>query len=129
MRFWVRFLKEKRVAAVLYLITIFLFLAVGVLYHIENFSGLLYAALLTLIFWGTVGIWKGIVYVERCRKLEATERHYEQSGELLTEGLREGGDTFREELLNLLEAVSAAQQAERGEWEAKAAERNDYYLM
>ena len=129
MRFWIRFLKEKRVAVALCLTTIFLFLAVGGLYHIENFSKLLYAALLTLVLWGAVGIWRGIVYVERCRKLEATEKHYEQSGELLTEGLGEGSDTFKEELLNLLEAVGAAQQAERGVWEAKAADRNDYYLM
>ncbi len=129
MRYWIRFLKEKRVTAALYFITLFLFLAVGGLYHIENFPKLWYAALLTLIFWGAAGIWRGAAYVGRCRKLEATARHYEQSSELLTGGLREEKETLWEELLNLLETVSAAQQAERGEWEAKAADRNDYYLM
>lgn len=129
MRFWIRFLKEKRVAAVLYFSTVFLFLAVGGLYHIENFPKLLYAALLTLILWGAVGIWQGTAYVKRCRRLENAARHYEQSGELQAEGLREDGNTLWEELLDLLEAVSAVQQAERGEWEAKAADNNDYYLM
>lgn len=129
MKFWIRFLKEKKAAASLYFGTAFLFLAVGGLYHIENFPKLLYAALLTLILWGLAGIWQGINYVKRCRRLEDTARHYEQSGELQTEGLREGSDTLWEELLDLLETVGAAQQAERGKWEAKAADRNDYYLM
>lgn len=128
-RFWIRYLREKRVAAALYFSTVLLFLAVGGLYHIENLPKLLYAASLTLICWGAAGIWRGIAYVGRCRKLEATARHYEQSSELLAEGLREENDTLWEELLDLLETVSAAQQAERGEWEAKAADRNDYYLM
>ena len=129
MKYWIRFLKEKRTAAALYFSTVLLFLAVGGLYHIENFPKLLYAALLTLILWGTVGIWRGIVYVGRCRKLEAVERHYEQSRELQTESLREGSDTFREDMLDLLDTVSAAQQGERAAWEAKEADRNDYYLM
>ncbi|MCM1213641.1 MAG: sensor histidine kinase [Lachnospiraceae bacterium] len=129
MRYWIRFLREKRVAAALYLITVFLFLAVGGLYHIENLPKLLYGAILALIFWGAAGIWKGTAYVRRCRKLEDTVRHYEQSGELLTEGLREEGSTLWEELLELLEAVNAAGGAQRGEWEAKAADCNDYYLM
>jgi len=128
-RFWIRFIKEKRVAAALYFTTVLLFLAVGVLYHIENFPGLLYAALLTLVIWTAAGIWRGAVYVGRCRKLEAAARHYEQSAELLTEGLREGSDTIWEELVKLLETVSSVQQAERGKIEAKAADCNDYYLM
>ncbi|MCM1542519.1 MAG: sensor histidine kinase [Blautia sp.] len=122
-------MREKRVAAALYFITVLLFLAVGGLYHIENFPKLLYGAVLTLVFWGAAGIWKGTAYVRRCRKLEEIVRHYEQSGELLTEGLREEGGALWEELLELLESVSAAQRAERGEWGAKAADCNDYYLM
>lgn len=129
MKFWIRFLKDKRVAAALCFGTVFLFLAVGGLYHMENFPKLLYAALLTLILWGAAGIWRGIVSVKNCRKLEETARHYEQSGELRTEGLREGSDALREALLNLLETVSAAQQAQRAAWEVKEADRNDYYLM
>lgn len=129
MRFWIRYLKEKRVAAALCFSTVLLFLTVGGLYHIENFPKLLYAALLTLILWGTVGVWRGIVYVGLCRKLESAQRHYEQAGELLTESLREGNDTLREDMLDLLETVSAAQQAEQAAWEAKEADRNDYYLM
>lgn len=129
MRFWIRYLKEKRVAAALYVMTALLFLAVGGLYHIEDFFRLLYGALLTLVLWGAAGIWRGLAYVKHCRKLEDTARHYQQSGELLIEGLREESDTYVAELLELLKTVSAAQQADRGEQEAKAADRNDYYLM
>ncbi len=129
MKFWICFLKEKRLAAALCFCTVFLFLAVGGLYHVEDFPKLLYAALLTLIFWGAVGIWRGMTFVKHCRKLEDTTLHYEQSGELRTEGLREGSDTPCEELLSLLETVSAAQRAERAAWEVKEADRNDYYLM
>lgn len=72
---------------------------------------------------------EGMTFVKHCRKLEDTTLHYEQSGELRTEGLREGSDTPCEELLSLLETVSAAQRAERAAWEVKEADRNDYYLM
>lgn len=129
MKHWVCFFREKRVTAVLYFSTVFLFLAVGGLYHMEDFPKLLYAALLTLVPWGAVGIWRGIAYVGRCRKLEAAARHYEQSGELLLGELREGIGTLWEELAELLETVSSTQEAERGEREAEAADRNDYYLM
>ena len=129
MKYWIRFFREKRVAAALYFSTILLFLAVGGLYHIENFPKLLYAALLSLVLWGLAGIWRGIVYVGNCRKLEAAARHYEQSQELLTEELRDGRDTFQEQMVDLLELISATQQRERGEWEAKNADRNDYYVM
>ena len=129
MKYWIRFLREKRMTAALYFSTVFLFLAVGGLYHMEDFFRLLYAALLTLALWGTAGIWRGIAYVGQCRRLEAAAMHYEQSGELIMEGLKEGSDTIWERLEELLETVSSAQQAERGKWEAKAADRNDYYLM
>jgi len=129
MKYWFCFLKEKRMTAALYFATVLLFLAVGGLYHIENFPRLLYAALLTSVLWGAAGIERGIAYVRHCRKLEATARHYEQSGELLTEGLKGRSDILWEELADLLEMVSSAQQAERGEREAKDADRNDYYLM
>ena len=129
MRYWIRFFREKRMTVALYFGTVFLFLAVGGLYHIENFRRLLYAAVLTLALWGAAGIRQGIVYVARCRRLEAAMRHYEQSGELWTENLRDGADTIWEELVVLLETVSYVQQAERGKIEAKAADCNDYYLM
>lgn len=129
MKYWIRFFREKRVAAVLYFGTVLLFLTVGGLYHIENFPKLLYAALLSLALWGFAAIWRGIVYVGNCRKLEAAARHYEQSQELLVEELRDGRDTFQEEMVDLLELISATQQRASGEWEAKNADRNDYYVM
>lgn len=129
MKYWIRFFREKRMTAALYFSTVFLFLLVGGLYHIENLPKLFYAALLSLVPWGMVGVWQGIVYVRDCRRLEAAATHYEQSQELLAEELREGRDTLREELVNLLELVSSTQQRERGEWEAKAADCNDYYVM
>lgn len=129
MRYMICYLREKRMTAALYFSTVILFLAVGGLYHIENLPKLMYAALLTLTLWGAVGIWRGIAYVKRCRKLEAAVRHYEQSEELLAEELREGSDTLRDGLVNLLELISSAHRAERAENEAKAADRNDYYLM
>lgn len=129
MKTWLRFLGEKKISITLYLVTVFLFLLVGDLYHIENFPKLLYAALLTLVIWGALGIWRGIAYVEGCRRLRAAARHYEQSAELVAEELKEAGDTLWNELVDLLELVCSTWQAERGEWEAKTADCNDYYMM
>lgn len=128
-RYWIRFLKEKRVEAALYCCTVLLFLAVGALYQMEDLYRLSYAVLLSLVIWGIAGAWQGTVYVGRCRRLEKAMRHYEQSGELWTENLREESDTVWQELVNFLEMVSSVQQAERGKAEAKAADCNDYYLM
>lgn len=128
MRLWIQFFREKRLAA-LYLSTVLLFLAVGGLYHIEDFFRLLYAAALTLAVWLAVGIRQGISYVGRRRRLEAAARHYEQSAELLTEGLEGEGEFLWGELLGLLENVYSAQMAESRKWEAKEADSRDYYMM
>lgn len=129
MRLWIRFFREKKVTVALYVCTVFLFLAVGGLYHIEDFYRMLYAAALTLAVWGSVGIWKGISYVERRRKLEAAARHYKQSAELLMEVLGEDRETFCGELLGLLENVYSTQTTESRRWEEKTSDRNDYYIM
>ena len=56
MKFWIRYLKEKRVTLFLYGATVFLLVTVGCLYHIENLHKLLYGALLTLAIWAAAGI-------------------------------------------------------------------------
>ena len=42
MKFWIRYIKEKRLVLCLYGVTVFLLVAVGCLYHIENLYRLLY---------------------------------------------------------------------------------------
>ncbi len=133
MKYWMQYFREKKNVLALYFSTVFVFLAVGGLYHIENLPKLTYAAMLTVVPWGAVGVWRGISYVGKRRKLDAAIRHYKQSGELLAEVLWEalGGEqgTSSGELLNLLESVLSAQAAETREWEEKDFECNDYYVM
>lgn len=87
LRLWARYFREKRKIIVLYGVTIFLFVAVGTLYHMENLGGFLYAALLSTVLWGMAGIVGGLKYVRQSRGLEEAARHFRQSGELLLEGL------------------------------------------
>lgn len=140
MRLFFRYLKEKRQTLLLYALTVFLFIAVGSLYHIENLEKLLYASLLTSTVWGLALLLEGIGYVRRSRQLERAFHHFEHSGELLTE---ESEDKLLQEAENGIESaesfhgaqhiflsmVCQAHKKERRLWEAKAAERSDYYLM
>ena len=91
MKLWLRYFREKKGTVFLYLLTVFLFLTVGSLYHIENLEKLSYAALLTLVFWVLAGLWNGWKYVRRSRRLEEVFRHFEQSGKLLDQCLLELG--------------------------------------
>ena len=77
MKLWLRYFREKKGTVFLYLLTVFLFLTVGSLYHIENLEKLSYAALLTLVFWVLAGLWNGWKYVRRSRRLEEVFRHFE----------------------------------------------------
>lgn len=90
MKLWLRYFREKKGTVFLYLLTVFLFLTVGSLYHIENLEKLSYAALLTLVFWVLAGLWNGWKYVRRSRRLEEVFRHFEQSRQAaLGDGRRE----------------------------------------
>ena len=68
MRLWLRYLKEKRLLLLLYALTVFFFVAVGSLYHIENLEKLLYAALLAFMAWCLALLWEGIGYVRTSRQ-------------------------------------------------------------
>lgn len=134
MRLWFRYLREKRTGAVLYLLTVFFFVAVGSLYHIENLGKLLYAALLTAAVWGAVFFVQGIKYVRQSRALEAAFRHFDQTGELLpeeTEG-EESMETASDRIgawRCFLKSVYERQDRERQRREQQELERRDYYMM
>lgn len=59
MKFWIRYIKEKRLVLCLYGVTVFLLVAVGCLYHIENLYRLLYGVVMTLAVWTVAGILQG----------------------------------------------------------------------
>lgn len=140
MRLWLRYIKEKRITLLLYAGTVFFFVAVGSMYHIENLEKLLYAAFLTSIIWGIAGLWDGYRYVKRSTRLERNFAHFGQSKELLfteDESLRlqetEGNimnaadlDTAR---LLFLSSVREEYARERREQEERSRERRDYYTM
>ena len=89
MKFWICYLREKRAAVFLYLITAALFLSIGCLWHMENLGMLLYAALLTLSVWCITGVILGRKYVRRCGELERIMLQFEQSEELSLRGRSE----------------------------------------
>ncbi len=140
MRLWLRYLKEKRLTLLLYALTVFFFIAIGSLYHIENLEKLLYAALLTFTVWSLALLWEGIRYVQESRQLEKAFRHFEHSGELLfdeaedrllqkAEGDIEAAESFHGAQRLFLSMVCQSHRKEQRLWEAKAAERADYYMM
>lgn len=139
MKFWIQFLREKRTAVLLYLVTLLLLVVTGSLYHIENIGKLFYGALLTLVPWGFVGVIQGIVYVRKRKNLKGVTEHFEQTDELLLQELRESEiaeidrkrdpGTLEEQLQQLLDMVCESHRRERDRWEEKEADRKDYYLM
>lgn len=139
-RFWLRYVREKRNVVLLYFLTAFLYTLIGSLYHFENFSKLLYAGLLTSVIWMGAGIWDGWRYVRKTRQAEALENHYRQSGDLplkeftdgyVDEGEREMGDaeSYEEVLMHMLSLIFHEKETERRRWEEKTAECRDYYVM
>ena len=131
MKFWICYLREKRAAVFLYLITAALFLSIGCLWHMENLGMLLYAALLTLSVWCITGVILGRKYVRRCGELERIMLQFEQSEELSLRGYdddvnRTAAEECLAEMLSLLDEI---RRRERGIWEEKAANRRDYYMM
>lgn len=116
MRLWLRYLKERR-----------LFL-------------LLYAALLTSTVWGLALLGEGFRYVQKSRQLERAFHHFEHCGELLfdeSEDRRiqdleagiEAAESFHGAQRMFLSLVCQSHREEQRLWEAKAAERADYYMM
>ncbi len=140
MRLWLRYLKEKRLILLLYALTVFFFVAVGSLYHIENLEKLLYAALLTSTVWGLALLGEGFRYVQKSRQLERAFHHFEHCGELLfdeseekriqdLEAGIEAAESFHGAQRMFLSLVCQSHREEQRLWEAKAAERADYYMM
>lgn len=140
MRLWLRYFKEKRLILILYALTVFFFILVGSLYHMENLEKLLYAALLTFTVWSLALLGEGLQYVRKSRQLEKTFHHFEFSGELLlpdsevrfwqkAEGGIEAAESLHEAQLVFLSLVCQAHRKEQRLWEAKASERSDYYMM
>lgn len=140
MRLWLRYCKERRLFLVLYALTAFLFVAVGSLYHIENLEKLLYATLLTLTIWGIAIFRDCFLYVRKSTQLEKTFQHFAHSGELLfseswqrhfleTDNDIYAAEDFDMAQRTLLSLVCEMHGKEKRQWEEKASERGDYYMM
>ena len=139
MKIWIQFLREKKTAILLYIVTVLLFLITGSLYHVENLYKLLYATLLTFAIWCTVGVVQGIRYADRYRKLEAVKQKLETYGEPALNEIVSSGEVFpndvnsfdgaEQQLEQLFIQASQCWIKERQNEEEKAAERRDYYLM
>lgn len=140
MRLWFRYLHEKRHTVILYLLTVFLFVSLGALYHLENLEKLMYAAFLTFVLWGAAGFLDGWKYVQQSRTLESIAWHFQQSGELNTkeihiesleteEGSIEGAESYEAAWWNLMALIYDKSELDRVKWEERAAERRDYYVM
>lgn len=138
MRLWFRYFWEKRAVLLLYFVTVFLFVAVEALYHIENLNKLLYAALLTFVVWGAAGFWQGYKYVRRSRRLEKAARYFDKSGELpleilgqeapMTEAGVESAETMEEAYGTFLSLICERHEMQSRQWAKRSAECGDYYL-
>lgn len=130
-----KFLAEKKLAVILYFVTVLLFVAACGLYHMENMNILLYAALLTFALWAGAGIICGLRYLQRYRVLEMAEKGFEQSKELAWSeicaetSVEEEPRTMEQQLIRLLAMVDEAGRRERSDREDLESERTDYFLM
>lgn len=140
MKFWLRYLKEKRYIILLVLSTAFTMIMVEWLSHPDHRGSLFYGTLLALFLWCAAGIWDGMAYVRRSRQLEKALDHFDQYYDLLTSDLPtaekelELVEWFKEETLSgdfakLLELTCDRFSEERLSWEEKNADQNDYYVM
>lgn len=138
MKFWFRYLKEKRVAILLYFVTVLIFLTVGVLSRTENMGDFLYGAVLALFFWALAGAFGGVRYVRKSRKLEEVIVYFDRFPELITENFQEMEGVAEEavsmanlegDLVHLLELVCGQWAEDIRQWEEKNADRSDYYVM
>lgn len=140
MKFWIRYIKEKRLVLCLYGVTVFLLVAVGCLYHIENLYRLLYGVVMTLAVWTVAGILQGRSYVRKCKDLESAARLLEGSGDYVPGEIchvlsrwetGENGteNTLEGDLAGLVRTLCDNQAREQSRWEEKATDRNDYYMM
>lgn len=139
MKFWIRYLKEKKKVIALYTVTVLLFVVTGSLYHLENVGKLSYAALLTLVFWGVAGASDGYRYVRKAERLEAAEKHFEQTGELLLreavcrreaeDGMTEAGGGIAAQLEQILCLAEEQLRSERCASEERVADGKEYYMM
>ena len=140
MKFWIRYLREKRYVILLAVATVSLMIVVGWLCHADHLGSLLYGAALALFLWCVAGFWEGTAYVRKSRQMEDTIDHFGQFSDLLSGGLsnmEQGKSTvewLKEETLvgdlaRLLDLVCGQFAGERAFWEQKNADRNDYYVM
>lgn len=140
MKFWIRYLREKRVVILLFLATVLVIMGVGWLSQADHLGSLLYGAALALFLWGVAGFFDGMAYVRKSRQLEEVISHFDQFSDLLTGGLSDvgrwrsaadwnGKETLEGDMAKLLELVCQQFGAEKGVWEEKNADRNDYYVM
>lgn len=133
MKFWMRYLREKRFIFFLYLATAMLFLGAGALWHMENMDMMLYAALLTFAVWALAGVYGGARYMRRCRDLEQAALCLEQSGELAPKWIEALGDDAETEegklFAELLALSEECRRRERDSRDEKEADWKDYYMM
>ncbi|MCM1559486.1 MAG: sensor histidine kinase [Butyrivibrio sp.] len=138
LRLLTEYLGENRPAVFLYIVTVFLFVAVCCLYHLENLGKLLYALVLTLALWAGAGVRQGRRYVQKRRALEAVEREFRQTKALCLQEVPEGAEepeedgepeTVEQQLIRLLWIVDENRSREQTDREEREADRRDYFLM
>ena len=140
MKFWIRYLREKRYTILLIFATSLVIMAVGWLCQIEHLGLLLYGVILSLFLWLIAGFFDGMAYTGRVKRLEEMIGNFDRFSELLASGfsireyLKEDGLHFEESTLGsdmtgLLDMVCEQFAQEKRLWEEKNADRNDYYVM
>lgn len=139
MKYWMAYVKEKKVTVFLYLVTVFLFLAMGTLNHMQNLEGLLYAGVMSLFLWSAAGIFYGVRYVRKRKHLEEALRYLEQTPEAFPDVMWGSRNQWVKEekecgslegaLLGLFQAANESYLRERSAWRDLSADRNDYYVM
>lgn len=128
-RLWVDFLREKKAAVCLFLVTAFLFLLIAFLYHVENLAGLFYGILLAAFFWLLAGFLKGRKYVARRRQLQLAQANPEQLESILAGLEKEASGGAEEAYLKLARELDDLRKRDRDFFEEQGTARNDYYLM
>ncbi len=128
---WLDFVWECKGALLLYGLTVFLFMAVGALYRMEQVSRLLYAIPLSAFFWLAAGFFAGKRYVAKRRELLLAGENLEQLGtvEWNPDLWREKRKPLEGAYEGLIEAMEELRKRKQSLEEEAQTARGDYYLM
>lgn len=120
-----RYLYDRRIPLFFYIFTIFIFMAILILNHLNYFSELFYAAVISGFLYLLYGVWDFFHYVKRCRQLLSVLENPEE----IYGRLSETGDLYSELYTEIIQEMDERRRSLISRQTEQDRERKDYYGM